>query len=90
MQTANFDFLKVDGAKLLKLGGLAECYFRDDPSTCLFKLRQSDVTAAIKAEMAALQRRVCEFNLMLSNPQYGNCPKGAANLRPACSAKAVQ
>ena len=40
MQTANFGFLDVHDAKLLQLGALAERYFRDDPSTCLIKLRQ--------------------------------------------------
>lgn len=73
MQTTNFGFFDAHDAKLVNLGGLAERYFRDDPSTCLFKLRQ-----------------FCEFYLMLSNPPYGNGSKGAANLLPACPAKAVE
>ena len=36
----NFGFLSAHDAELVKLGGLAERYFRDDPSTALVKLRQ--------------------------------------------------
>jgi len=38
--TANFGFLRVHDPNLVSLGGLAERYFRDDPPTCLIKLRQ--------------------------------------------------
>src|SRR3954464_4853593 len=38
--TANFDFLCNHDPTLVRLGGLAERYFRDDPSTALVKLRQ--------------------------------------------------
>ena len=38
--TANFDFLRPHDPNLVRLGGLAERYFRDDPSTALIKLRQ--------------------------------------------------
>lgn len=37
---SNFDFLKTYDAQLVRLGVLAERYFRDDPNTCLIKLRQ--------------------------------------------------
>jgi hypothetical protein len=40
VQTANFGFLGAHYAKLVQLGALAERYFRDDPSTCLFKFQQ--------------------------------------------------
>jgi len=38
--TANFAFLGVHDPKLVQLGGLAERYFRNDPATSLFKVRQ--------------------------------------------------
>ena len=38
--TSNFSFLKCDVSPLARLGMLAERYFRDDPNTCLIKLRQ--------------------------------------------------
>src|SRR5687767_9154152 len=38
--STNFEFLHSDDPGLATLGGLAERYFRDDPSICLFKLRQ--------------------------------------------------
>ncbi|WP_409560317.1 type I restriction-modification system endonuclease [Hyphomicrobium sp. MC8b] len=36
----NFGFLIVDDERLVDLGAFAERYFRDDPSTAIFKLRQ--------------------------------------------------
>jgi type I restriction enzyme, R subunit len=38
--SANFDFLGKHDAQLVRLGALAERYFKDDPNTCLIKLRQ--------------------------------------------------
>jgi type I restriction enzyme, R subunit len=38
--SANFGFLAQHDVQLVRLGALAERYFRDDPSTCLIKLRQ--------------------------------------------------
>lgn len=38
--SANFSFLKDHDPRLVKLGGQAELYFRDDPSTTIGKLRQ--------------------------------------------------
>lgn len=38
--TENFGFLADHDAELVKLGALAERYFRDDPPTALIKLRQ--------------------------------------------------
>ena len=40
LSTGNFGFLAVHDAQLVQLGGLAERYFRDDPATAIFKLRQ--------------------------------------------------
>jgi type I restriction enzyme R subunit len=39
-ESANFGFLKRHGDQLFRLAALAEHYFRTDPNTCLFKLRQ--------------------------------------------------
>lgn len=36
----NFEFLSVHDIQLVRLGALAERYFRDDPATAIFKLRQ--------------------------------------------------
>lgn len=36
----NFEFLKARDPQLVRLGALAERYFRDDPNTALIKLRQ--------------------------------------------------
>lgn len=40
ISSANFGFLATHDAQLVRLGALAERYFRDDPNTCLIKLRQ--------------------------------------------------
>lgn len=38
--SANFGFLKPHGEQLFTLAALAERYFRTDPNTTMFKLRQ--------------------------------------------------
>ena len=38
--TSNFAHLQAYDEQLLRLGILAECYFSEDPNTCLLKLRQ--------------------------------------------------
>jgi type I restriction enzyme, R subunit len=40
LPTSNFAFLRVRDVQLVQLGALAERYFRDDPGTAIFKLRQ--------------------------------------------------
>lgn len=40
LPTSNFAFLTVHDPQLVQLGALAERYFRDDPGTAIFKLRQ--------------------------------------------------
>src|SRR6185436_4492739 len=40
MSSTNFAFLNAHDARLMVLGGLAERYFRTDPSTAIVKLRQ--------------------------------------------------
>jgi type I restriction enzyme R subunit len=39
-ESANFGFLKPHGDQLFRFAALAEHYFRTDPNTCIFKLRQ--------------------------------------------------
>jgi type I restriction enzyme R subunit len=53
--SANFDFLGTHDAQLVRLGGLAERYFKDDPNTCLIKLRQfGEVLAQLTAAKSGL------------------------------------
>ena len=48
--SANFEFLGKHDAQLVRLGALAERYFKDDPNTCLIKLRQfGEVLAQLMA-----------------------------------------
>jgi hypothetical protein len=55
--SANFGFLGQHDAQLVRLGALAERYFRDDPNTCLIKLRQfGEVLAQLVAAKAGLYR----------------------------------
>ena len=55
--SANFWFLGLHDAQLVRLGALAERYFRDDPNTCLIKLRQfGEVLAQLVAAKAGLYR----------------------------------
>jgi type I restriction enzyme, R subunit len=55
--SANFGFLEQHDAQLERLGALAERYFRDDPVTCLIKLRQfGEVLAQLVAAKAGLYR----------------------------------
>ena len=54
IKTANFGFLAVHDSTLVTLGGLAERYFRDDPPTCLIKLRQlAELVAKLVAARTA-------------------------------------
>lgn len=46
LTSANFSFLAVHDAQLVRLGVLAERYFKDDPTTSLIKLRQYGETLA--------------------------------------------
>ncbi|RAQ42887.1 type I restriction-modification system endonuclease [Arthrospira sp. O9.13F] len=49
-ESANFEFLRSHDLQLVRLGALAERYFRDDPGTCLIKLRQfAEVLAQLTA-----------------------------------------
>ena len=53
--SANFEFLEAHHTQLVRLGGLAERYFKDDPNTCLIKLRQfGEVLAQFTAAESGL------------------------------------
>lgn len=55
MRSANFDFLSAHDTQLVRLGALAERYFKDDPNTCLMKLRQfGEFLAQLTAAKAGL------------------------------------
>jgi type I restriction enzyme, R subunit len=54
---SNFAFLSVHDAQLVQLGTLAERYFREDPSTAIFKLRQfAELVSKLIAAHHALYR----------------------------------
>jgi hypothetical protein len=56
-RSANFSFLAVYDAQLVRLGALAERYFKEDPATCLIKLRQyGETLAQLVAAKAGLFR----------------------------------
>src|SRR5690348_12802163 len=46
LTSPNFSFLSVYDTQLLRLGALAERYFKDDPNTSILKLRQYGETLA--------------------------------------------
>lgn len=53
--SANFQFLEAHDAQLVRLGALAERYFREDPNTSLIKLRQfGELMAQLTAAKAGL------------------------------------
>lgn len=55
MASANFEFLKVHEPQLVRLAVQAEGYFRNDPNTCLIKLRQfGEVLAQLTAAKMGL------------------------------------
>ncbi|MER8368047.1 type I restriction-modification system endonuclease [Mesorhizobium sp. M1378] len=81
--TANFGFLSVHDAKLVTLGGLAERYFRDDPSTAIVKLRQFAELLAklIAARHAAFRDERETFEETLRRLSYERIiPKEVADL----------
>lgn len=62
----NFAFLKVHDLQLVRLGSQAEQYFRDDPNTCLIKLRQfGELLAQLIAASAGLYEDPGESQLDL-------------------------
>lgn len=64
----NFAFLNVHNAQLVKIGTLAEKYFKDDPVTCLIKLRQfGELLAQLVAANVGLYTNPDESQLDLLN-----------------------
>lgn len=64
----NFVFLKRHEPQLVRLGTLAERYFKEDPCTCLIKLRQfGELLAQLTAANAGLYRdeRESQLDLLL-------------------------
>jgi type I restriction enzyme R subunit len=56
-QSANFSFLAVYDVQLVRLGALAERYFKEDQATSLIKLRQyGETLAQLVAAKAGLFR----------------------------------
>lgn len=83
MQTSNFDFLGSHEPRLVVLGGFAERYFRDDPSTAIVKLRQfAELTAKLIAARHAAWRDEREtFEEMLRRLAYERIiPKDTADI----------
>lgn len=80
---SNFVFLAVHDARLMTLGGLAERYFRDDPSTAIVKLRQfAELMAKLIAARNAAYRNEREtFEETLRRLSYERIiPKEVADL----------
>jgi hypothetical protein len=59
---SNFGFLSGHDPKLVQLGAFAERYFRDDPPTCLIKVRQlAELVAKLIAAHHALYAKDRDF-----------------------------
>lgn len=81
--TSNFIFLTAHDQRLATLGAFAERYFRDDPSTAIFKLRQFAELMAklIAAHHAAYRDERETFNDMLRRLSYEQIiPREVADL----------
>lgn len=64
----NFAYLRLHDAQLVKIGTLAEKYFKDDPVTCLIKLRQfGELLAQLVAANVGLYTNPDESQLDLLN-----------------------
>jgi type I restriction enzyme, R subunit len=65
-ESANFNFLQAHDIQLVRLGALAERYFRDDPNTCLIKLRQfAELLAQLTAAKTGLFESADETQAIL-------------------------
>ena len=68
LASAIFEFLGKQDQTLVQLGAMAERYFRDDPSTCLLKLRQLQnafETGDLPARKSGLCKRHCPVTLRI-------------------------
>ncbi len=74
----NFAYLRVHDAQLVKIGTLAEKYFKDDPVTCLMKLRQfGELLAQLVAANVGLYTNPDESQVdLLNRLQYQNLLPG--------------
>ena len=64
--SANFDFLGMQDAQLVRLGVLPESYFKDDLNTCLIKLWQfgellAQLTVAKAGRLASPKTKVANL-----------------------------
>lgn len=83
MESLNFDFLAKHDGRLVTLGGLAERYFRDDPSTAIVKLRQFAelMTKLVAAHHAVYRDERESFEETLRRLSYDRLiPKEAADI----------
>ncbi|SFP14460.1 type I restriction enzyme, R subunit [Mesorhizobium sp. NFR06] len=81
--TSNFAFLATHDQRLATLGAFAERYFRDDPSTAIFKLRQFAelMSKLIAASHAAYRDERETFNDLLRRLSYERIiPREVADL----------
>jgi len=81
--SANFEFLKTSDPQLFRLAALAERYFRTDPNTCLFKLRQfAELMAKDVGARAGLLSSPDEplTSLLGAIGRSGHAPKQALDL----------
>jgi type I restriction enzyme R subunit len=82
-ESANFGFLKAHGDQLFSLAALAERYFRTDPNTCLFKLRQFAELLAreVAARAGQLERDDEAFSEVLGDiKRSGHAPPKVLDL----------
>ncbi|CAL4867090.1 hypothetical protein MMA231_01340 [Asticcacaulis sp. MM231] len=83
LTSVNFDFLQVHEARLVALGALSERYFREDPATAIFKLRQfAELMAKLIAARHAQYKGAREtFEETLRRLTYDSIiPKEAADI----------
>jgi type I restriction enzyme R subunit len=83
LPASNFTFLKAQDTQLAQLGALAERYFRDDPATSVFKLRQFAelLSKTIAARHALYLDERETFEEMLRRLSYERIiPKEAADV----------
>lgn len=84
-ESANFGFLGQHDAQLVRLGALAERYFRDDPNTCLIILRQfGEVLAQLAAAKAGAEAENNDCCKPRIEAVYGStrCSRGVISSKP--------
>jgi type I restriction enzyme, R subunit len=76
----NFSFLNPHDPQLVRLGAIAERYFKEDPVTCLMKLRQfGELLAQLVAAKVGMYADADEPQLKLLNRlSYNNLIPGEA------------